>query len=241
MKYSNLIEFRYTMIDHPIHDPTYRFYTTIPIISIIVVLWNCIFNDVNNIIKDAHTTQNIVNLIHASFVSMLFFIMGSEDGYVVIWCLSCGFFISDIVVNIQLSLQQKKNPIWNPFIYHHLIACYGIGLAYFGYHREIILTVLHYLELSNLMMYVWFISTKIYPTHTNLHIVLLHYQFMTYVPLRLFIFPYYFFIEHFSVFYAIHMSHKLYAIIIFAFGIVWSKELLNRCMDSIRPCRMIRL
>ena len=227
------------MIDHPMHDPIYRFYTTIPTISIIVALWNCLFNDINDTIKDTHTTQNIVNLIHASVVSILFSIMGAEEGHVAIWCLSCGFFINDIVVNVQLSLQQKKNPIWNPFIYHHLIACYGIGLAYFGHHREVILTILHYLELSNIFMYAWFISTKIYPTHTNLHIVLLHYQLMTYVPLRLFMFPTYLFVEHFNDFYHASMHHQLSAMIIFTFGIIWSKELLNRCVDSIRQVRVV--
>jgi len=220
------------------HDPTYRFYTTIPIISIIVALWNCLFNDINDTIKNVYTTQNIVNLIHASFVSILFSIMGSEEGHVAIWCLSCGFFINDIVINVQLSLQQKKNPIWNPYIIHHLISCYGLGLAYFGYYREIILTILHYLELSNLFMYAWFISRALYPNHAILHLVLLHYQFMTYVPLRLFIFPSYLFVEHFNDFYHEPIHHQLSAIIIFAFGIIWSKKLLNRCIDSIRQVRV---
>jgi hypothetical protein len=222
------------MNSHPMDDPYYCFYTTIPITSIVIALWYSIFNDINEQIKNTHITQNIVNLIHASSVSILLSCVEYDTIYYPLWCLSGAFFINDIFVNVKLSLIEKKNPLWNPFILHHIIAFYGLALAYFDYYREVIFTCYYIFELSNILMYLTMISKSLAPSYANLHLILLHYQFITFVPLRVFVYPYYLFIARFNVFYDMNITCKLCAIVIYTFGAVWGRELLHRCIQSIR-------
>lgn len=210
-------------------DVEYRMYAVYPIIAIISTMFHSIFNDVNEVFRNTHLTQNIINCANALITVLIEHLFGMDAAFGAVVAISSGFFINDIVVNWNMSRNDKKNPLFNPFIYHHMITIYALFIAYNGVHRELILTVYHYMELSNILMYVTSICETLLPEYTNLIMLLYHHQLLVFIPIRVFWYPYYLLIENYDEFFSMGAVYNLLALAIYMLGLIWSRELYRRC------------
>lgn len=214
-------------------DAEYRMYANFPIVAIVAVMWYSIFNDVHHAVGNMFLTQEITSCSNAIVSVLLYTILGLESAYQWIMILSCGFFINDIIVNWNISRRRGKNPLLNPFIYHHLISIYALSFSYIGPHREMILTVYHYLELSNILMYVTFICESMIPEYKNLIMILYHYQFLTFIPIRVLWYPYHLLVVNYTAFLGLGVVCNISALFIYMVGLGWSRELYRRCVASL--------
>jgi len=189
-----------------------------------------IFSRISNNFEIA---KNANHFLHAGLFVTLFRLSNVLDiNYLIL--LSMGFYSYDFLYILYSILISKEKIIKHlPYIIHHLIANYGLYLAYINYFREHILYLYYLLEFSNFMLYTSYYVSKKWPDYKNLQLVSFSFQFIWYSYFRVIRYGIYMY-KIWNIFMETGPYVQLANSILFGMGFYWSFNLFKKILRDLR-------
>ena len=148
--------------------------------------------------------------------------------------LSIGFYSYDFLYILYQVIAKKENMTKHlPFLIHHIIADYGLFLAYTDYMRSHILYLYYLLEFSNFMLYTSYYVSKRWSNYKNLQLVSFSFQFIWYSYFRVIRYSIYMY-KIWSTFMLVSTYIQIANSILFLMGFFWSYKLFRKCLKELK-------
>lgn len=197
-------------------------------ISILGFSWRKTYDTVNSSINNYHTSQNVINCIHAMTLATMTFFPSLENFMI---ASSTGFFIHDIFVLSKVRNIDKWYKWIDPLVLHHFVAMHALWNVYFGIHRDVTLFMCCILEISNIPMYMSTFCLKMYPNCRGLNQILLYNQFIAFTAIRGIYAPYHFFTVYDNLWNELTPLYQFEITALFFAGFIWIYKMGRKMID----------
>ena len=177
--------------------------------------------------------KNANHFLHALlFVSLYRLETYLDIKYLIL--MSIGFYTYDLLYILYIIAFQREKPFKHlPFIVHHVIANYGLYLAFTAYMTAHILYLYYLLEFSNFMLYTSYYVSKRWPKYKNLQLVSFSFQFVWYSYFRVVRYALYMY-KIWTIFLTVTHYVMVANALLFAMGLFWSYKLFRKCLKELK-------
>jgi len=178
--------------------------------------------------------KNAVHFIHALF--FIVFYKGSNTQTAITDSVMCsmGFYCFDTIYLLrQCALDVINIKRHAVYLIHHMIAAYGLWLAFIDQNRHEILHFYYLLEYSNFLLYISYHMHKACPEYKNAILVSECFQFVWYSYFRIVRFVLYFVQIRNAYFEMNYPLIQLGLILLFFMGLFWSFALFTKCASGL--------